>query len=167
VGMTRARWRLYVTCAARRNLWGHPSFNPPSRFLQEIPEDLVELVGERPATRSSWGLSGSTWGSGAAPREWGRRPLWEDDDASPPVGARGWGRTEEAQRLQRRREAAWSTPATSEEAAPAFHLGDRVRHSKFGEGVVRDVRGDTVTVYFPAYGQKVLVASYLEKVSPD
>jgi len=41
VGITRARQRLYLSRAAVRSAWGQPSYNPPSRFLAEIPADLV------------------------------------------------------------------------------------------------------------------------------
>jgi len=42
VGITRARERLYVSRAAVRSAWGQPSYNPPSRFLAEIPADLMD-----------------------------------------------------------------------------------------------------------------------------
>jgi ATP-dependent DNA helicase UvrD/PcrA len=42
VGITRARERLYVTRAAMRSAWGQPSYNPPSRFLEEIPDKLID-----------------------------------------------------------------------------------------------------------------------------
>ncbi|MEJ7634208.1 UvrD-helicase domain-containing protein [Aeromicrobium sp.] len=42
VGITRARTRLYVTRAATRSAWGAPAYNPPSRFLDELPEALVD-----------------------------------------------------------------------------------------------------------------------------
>jgi ATP-dependent DNA helicase UvrD/PcrA len=41
VGLTRARERLYVTRAAVRSAWGQPNYNPPSRFLNEIPDSLI------------------------------------------------------------------------------------------------------------------------------
>ncbi|GLY27776.1 DNA helicase PcrA [Kineosporia sp. NBRC 101731] len=41
VGLTRAKERLYITRAAIRSAWGQPSYNPPSRFLNEIPVDLI------------------------------------------------------------------------------------------------------------------------------
>ncbi len=44
VGITRAQDRLYVTNAWQRMLWGSANFNPPSRFLAEIPESLVETI---------------------------------------------------------------------------------------------------------------------------
>jgi DNA helicase-2/ATP-dependent DNA helicase PcrA len=49
VGITRARQRLYVSRAEVRSAWGQPSYNPPSRFLEEIPADLI-----------SWRRSGTT-----------------------------------------------------------------------------------------------------------
>ncbi len=42
VGITRARTALYVTRATTRSAWGAPSYNPPSRFLDELPVDLVD-----------------------------------------------------------------------------------------------------------------------------
>jgi DNA helicase-2/ATP-dependent DNA helicase PcrA len=46
VGITRAQERLYLTHAWSRSLWGGSSYNPPSRFLAEIPAELVRLIGE-------------------------------------------------------------------------------------------------------------------------
>jgi DNA helicase-2/ATP-dependent DNA helicase PcrA len=45
VGITRARERLYLTHAWHRSLWGGTNYNPPSRFLHEIPEELIETTG--------------------------------------------------------------------------------------------------------------------------
>ncbi len=50
VGITRARERLFVSRALHRSAWGAGSYNPPSRFLEEIPAELVEWTGrEEPA----------------------------------------------------------------------------------------------------------------------
>jgi DNA helicase-2/ATP-dependent DNA helicase PcrA len=61
VGITRARERLYLTHAWCRTLWGSTQYNPPSRFLKEIPEDLTRLA-EGGRTRSG----GSTMTGGRA-----------------------------------------------------------------------------------------------------
>ena len=42
VGITRARERLYLTRSSMRSAWGQPSYNPPSRFLEEIPDQHLE-----------------------------------------------------------------------------------------------------------------------------
>ena len=62
VGITRARQRLYVTRAVMRSAWGTPAFNPPSRFLEEIPDEVLEWRREEPVGRSP--LSG---GYGSSP----------------------------------------------------------------------------------------------------
>jgi DNA helicase II / ATP-dependent DNA helicase PcrA len=53
VGMTRAEDRLYLTHADHRTLWGGTSYNPPSRFLEEIPAELVELRGASRSTSAA------------------------------------------------------------------------------------------------------------------
>ncbi|MGH3319927.1 MAG: DNA helicase PcrA [Streptosporangiaceae bacterium] len=72
VGVTRAERRLYVSRAAVRSSWGAPSFNPASRFLDEIPGDLVEW--ERTET-SAAGPSASTSALGRGARSPGNRPV--------------------------------------------------------------------------------------------
>ena len=58
VGITRAQQRLYLTRAVVRSAWGAPSYNPPSRFLDEIPADLVDWQGApNPRRRRSRGRS--------------------------------------------------------------------------------------------------------------
>ncbi|MDR0849707.1 MAG: UvrD-helicase domain-containing protein [Propionibacteriaceae bacterium] len=52
VGITRARKRLYITRAQSRTMWGQPTYNPPSRFTEEIPADLVEW--KRSARVGTW-----------------------------------------------------------------------------------------------------------------
>src|SRR3954451_1975116 len=56
VGITRARERLYISRALSRSAWGAPSYNPPSRFLDELPDDLVEWRrGAEAATQPQFG----------------------------------------------------------------------------------------------------------------
>ncbi len=68
VGITRARERLYLTHAWSRTLYGQTNYNPPSRFLGELPEallDLRESEGDR-RSRSGRGYGGRAYGGGAA-----------------------------------------------------------------------------------------------------
>ncbi|MDQ4069256.1 MAG: DNA helicase PcrA [Actinomycetota bacterium] len=85
VGITRARQRLYLSHAWSRSLFGSTQYNPPSRFLDEIPEHLTELVeGSRSRGRSSTG-------------SWGRDRIVEA--ASRPPAATRPVRTTGAERL--------------------------------------------------------------------
>ncbi|HEX6755220.1 MAG TPA: 3'-5' exonuclease, partial [Mycobacteriales bacterium] len=58
VGITRARRRLFVSRAVTRSAWGQPSYNPPSRFLDEVPDELVD-----------WERTASTGRGGSAPAQ--------------------------------------------------------------------------------------------------
>ncbi|MGW0791668.1 DNA helicase PcrA [Streptomyces sp. NPDC002911] len=60
VGITRARERLYLTRAAMRSAWGQPSYNPPSRFLEEIPDQHLDWKRKGPMAASAGPTSGIT-----------------------------------------------------------------------------------------------------------
>ena len=125
VGTTRAMQHLYITYAEQRRLHGMDSYGQASRFIQELPEELVEEV--RPRVQLSRPMPGSYSGrSGHAPG----------------AAARG----------------------LSEDAAPGIRLGRRVRHAKFGEGVVLNIEGQgphaRVQVNFETQGSKWLVLAY-------
>ncbi|MGA9714770.1 MAG: DNA helicase PcrA, partial [Aeromicrobium sp.] len=75
VGITRARTALYVTRATTRSAWGAPSYNPPSRFLDELPVDLVDWR-RTEALQTQWGRRDLAAGSPArmgSPTSAGRR----------------------------------------------------------------------------------------------
>lgn len=79
VGVTRAKERLYLTHAWHRSLWGGAGYNPPSRFLKEIPKELVNKVGETPGKSNTEARyrdlqrSGGNWrvGQEVAHDRWG------------------------------------------------------------------------------------------------
>ena len=70
VGLTRARQRLYLTRAVSRSAWGTAAYNPPSRFLSEIPEELIAWRRQEPESRSfgSGALGSASVGSVASTR---------------------------------------------------------------------------------------------------
>src|SRR5579862_6908689 len=130
VGITRAQHRLYLTSAWSRTLWGSTQYNPPSRFVREIPE---QLVSEHQQTRRR-PLGGSTWG--------GR--VWEGGGAGGRVDDEGrvFGRGGREAHRDRVVDAAMR-PSPS--ASPAkttgaellgLRIGEDVVHNKWGEGVV-------------------------------
>ena len=131
VGMTRAKQRLYLTNAESRRLHREERYPSPSRFLREIPAELVDdvRIGGRPASP----------GSGAT-----RRPRG---------GGARWGGLPSGTAV----EAGFA-------ASHPFALGQRVRHGKFGEGVVLSLEGDgahaRVHVNFAGAGAKWLVLAY-------
>jgi DNA helicase II / ATP-dependent DNA helicase PcrA len=79
VGITRARERLYVSRAGVRSAWGAPQYNPPSRFLDEIPDDLVEWRRRETSARRPTGNTPAIARLAQRPgvRSPGNRPLIE------------------------------------------------------------------------------------------
>src|SRR5205823_6816682 len=66
VGITRARQRLYVSRAVTRSAWGQPQYNPESRFVEELPADLVRWQ-RTEAAYTSWSGGGGVGGRASAP----------------------------------------------------------------------------------------------------
>ena len=144
VGITRARERLYLTHAWSRMLFGQSQYNPPSRFLDEIPDELLE---EAEGSRSSKrGLRASAFGASGTVSTFGGRDRKIDTALKPrgpvPSGAEGLG----------------------------LKVGDDVMHKKWGEGVILDLRGSgdkaEAVVNFGAVGEKTLLLAWapLEKL---
>ena len=141
VGITRAEKELTVSCARRRMIRGETQYNKTSRFLKEIPSELME--------------NGNTF---------------EEDVEMPTQNAY-------FQAKQAFKQKAFTTGKTAKQFAVSkekgldYTVGDRVRHIKFGEGLVTDVteggRDFEVTVQFDSAGVKKMFASFarLQKIS--
>jgi DNA helicase-2/ATP-dependent DNA helicase PcrA len=145
--------RLYLLHARARSLWGSGQYNLPSRFLDEIPERLVErqVVG---APSGGWGTgNGGGWGGGwggrgrRGARDWDERPESDDDHASLGSG--------------RRYSAAKPEALDAEVVEQYFAAGERVLHATLGEGTVLAVEsGGIVLVRFENDGsERRLMAS--------
>jgi DNA helicase-2/ATP-dependent DNA helicase PcrA len=118
VGLTRAMRQLYVTYAEQRRLYGVDNYGQPSRFINELPAELVEEI--RPRLQVS-------------------RPVFVKRSAT-----------------------------LEESPAPNMRMGSRVRHSKFGDGVVLNFEGNgphaRIQVNFERQGTKWLMLSYANLV---
>jgi len=112
VGITRARERLYLTRSSLRSAWGQPSYNPPSRFLSEIPDQHVE-----------WKRTGAT----AAP--------------AGPVSGVASTLSSSRSRSSARGASGFATSRSSEKPVVSLAVGDRVTHDQFGLGTVMAVKG--------------------------
>ena len=155
VGITRAERHLYVSHAWSRMLYGRGSSNIPSRFLNEIPDELIQDVGGDPGARG-WG-SGRV-GGGFASRD--RLQTDEDVGGTPgrSVFGRGLARSDaEFDATGRRRRA----PASSGAELLGLEAGDPVVHGQWGEGTVVETSGigedAEATVVFATVGRKKLL----------
>jgi DNA helicase-2/ATP-dependent DNA helicase PcrA len=173
VGVTRAKERLYLLRTFRRTLYGESQVSEPSRFLLELPSDLLEghpRTGRRESSRPA----SSPWGVRPGARGQSERPGTGQLSQAPAV-APGRGRPEPPQRREERpRPSASEGHQRRQAAAEArFHIGDQVRHETFGLGIVVESKAmggdEQVTVAFAGSGLKRLLASMapMEKVDGD
>ncbi|MFL6131332.1 MAG: 3'-5' exonuclease, partial [Nocardioidaceae bacterium] len=138
VGMTRAQQRLYVSRAVVRSAWGAPSHNPASRFLDEMPVDLVDWR-RTEAAQTSWNRpvlpSLPVRNAGPPTRRFGTAAIRADADAK-----------------------------ATKRAVPSLAPGDRVVHDSFGMGsvVALDGVGDkaVASIDFGSQGVKRLLLRY-------
>ena len=160
VGITRARERLYLSHAWSRMLYGSTQYNPPSRFLDEIPEALVRVV-EGSRVVGGRGRPGTFGGSGAGPST-ASSSSTSSSSYSSPIGRNRDEIVEQALRP--------APPVPSGADAIGLRVGDDVRHNTFGEGVIIDMEGagdkTQATVHFRDAGEKRLLLSWapLEKL---
>jgi len=159
VGITRAKQNLYLTRAAVRTQFGAPAYNPASRFLDEIPPELIawRRVG---AELTSWpsrhsGAAQSNW------RRFGKRDgeltwvsEWDEPTGAVVGSGRGPAASDRPTALPKAR------PLNKEKFAP----GDRVIHDVFGMGTVLAVRGEGTSaqadVDFGSSGTKRLAVPF-------
>jgi DNA helicase-2/ATP-dependent DNA helicase PcrA len=160
VGLTRARERVILTYAGERTLHGRTEPATPSQFLDEIPKSVLQRSGLAKSGQSLFRTS-TTWDSPSSNRAFGGRGTGAATEPARGVGTPPFGRSID--------ELLKKEPP----APPTFALGQRVRHAKFGEGLVvacSDGRGagEWVEVAFLSgdVGKKRLGVLYagLEKV---
>ena len=134
VGMTRAMQKLYLTNARRRRIYGDFKFNPPSRFLGEIPPSLIGRETPDGLRKSSSHNLASLFDQ-AEPDFTDEDPFFDDDEVR-------------------------MVP----DAEEGLRIGLQVRHIKFGVGTVRRIEGQgdnqKVTVYFHRFGPKKLLVRF-------
>ncbi len=143
VGLTRAKNKLYLVRAEQRNTYGSFQETIPSRFLRDIPEELIESKTRRTNRRDD-----SRWESSR-----GRRSYSEQASS----GSNTWGGTYAVSSSRAPK------PASVPIVEQRYHPNMRVNHPVWGEGLVADSRiegGDeTVDIFFDSVGFKRLVAS--------
>ena len=178
VAITRARERLYLTRAAVRSAWGTPQEMPPSRFLDDIPAELLDVrraatSGER--MRASYGGSygSGSYGSGSygrSRRSEGRDP-WGDTDTGAFGSGRGGASAQPAgvRKVTRMGVAPAVKPAEDKPVLP-LKVGDRIKHATLGVGTVTGIEGEgprTVARIRFGLGEKRLLVRMapMEKIS--
>lgn len=142
VGITRAREHLYLTYTTYRTLFGNTTYNPPSRFLREIPEELVDRTDrQRPARPAATPAAG---GEARRPASDGSAP-WKTFSFDKFPSSAGQGTVKQS-------------------ASTDFSVGDHVSHKKFGNGVITKMEKENedykIEILFERVGMKRLMAAF-------
>ena len=177
VGITRAEQQLFLTSARMRTLFGRTSANAPSRFLEEVPEELKtsgsplgRTIGGQGGRRSyaseptsGFGFRGGSGRSGSTSSAGNAAPGRPGFGAVPASGAPGTGGV----RVTGGGSAAPAAGngASSGGAAGSYSVGDKVQHGKWGTGTIVSVKGAgndmELQIAFPApVGVKRLLAAF-------
>lgn len=139
VGITRAEQRLYMSRARMRTLYGKTNMNPPSRFLSEVPEELVEAIEKEKAAT----------------------PPWMQTSRKGPSASRG---ATPQSRAPQRKTVSQPQTTTTEGASFAWGIGDKALHKKWGTGTVVSLKGSgenvELDIAFPEVGVKRLAAKF-------
>ena len=150
VGIPRARELLNVSHAWSRSLYGNTQYNPPSRFLEEIPHELFRIEGNANAQSFSGGAS--SFGSGGSSRR-----------------ERTYGNSFSEEHTNRVVDAAIAAgrsaaPVVNANVLSDIKVGEDIVHPTFGEGVVIDIKGAgekaEVTIRFRDKGTKILALAW-------
>ena len=152
VGITRAEEICTISFAANRRVYGQWQSSLPSRFIDELPADHVDIL--TPPVLYGGGYGAASSGMGA---QMEARASRADAYNSP-----GWRRMQSAQNARpmgQPKEA--RNIVIDAEALPAFGKGERVFHTKFGYGTVMDIEGDKLDVEFDKAGAKKVVAGFV------
>ncbi|MEO1474280.1 MAG: DNA helicase II, partial [Pseudomonadota bacterium] len=145
-----------ISFAANRRVFGQWQSQLPSRFIDELPEEHVDVL-------TPPGLYGGGYGAAAPGSMTGMRSSLEEDAMEANVyNSPGWKRLQSRQSqrpMSQPREA--SNVVIDLEAVSAYSQGDRVFHQKFGYGYVMGIEGDKLDIEFEKAGSKKVIAKFI------
>ena len=166
VGITRAKQYLFLTCSKQRTIFGSTSCNPVSRFLKEIPADLLdgyeEAIGDNSKEDNEFGDSKYSWTYGS--KNAGTIKSYKLEKQEPVMAAKT---NNESGFLYRTAESFLNSlkkPVGQDVDLSKYGEGVRVFHKKFGEGTIQSAEpeGDDlkVDIQFDKVGHKRLMAKF-------
>ena len=165
VGITRAEQELTLTSARRRMVHGETQYNPMSRFVKEIPRELLDTGNkkftqetEMPAQQNTYARAREAFRAQAfAGAFGGMAPAKNQGTSKTVTGSQALASLQKGSQL-----------AAGGNGPLGYEVGDRVRHVKFGEGTVTDIkeggRDHEVTIEFDSVGTRKMFAKFAKLV---
>ena len=164
VGLTRAERHLTISFAANRRVYNQWQSAMPSRFIDELPADHVDVLTPPGLYGGGYGAAAGSMAGATADIDGIMRgsDLQEKASRADVYNSPGWKRmAARAGQRGTRQPSEAKNMVIDMEAVSAFGLGDRVFHQKFGYGAVTRIEGDKLTVLFDKAGEKNIVARFV------
>ncbi|MCH7864361.1 MAG: DNA helicase II, partial [Proteobacteria bacterium] len=155
VGLTRARRNAFISFAANRRIHGQWQSAAPSRFIDELPAEHVDIRSQ-PGLYGGGGTTGAGLGLSDNPAVFNTagRPSWGRRRRRPQGQQRGGGIIEDVS----------FQALPKEDNDGGFKVGERVFHQKFGYGQIVAIDGPKLEIAFEKAGGKKVMASFVEAV---
>ncbi|WOI55334.1 ATP-dependent helicase [Palleronia sp. LCG004] len=162
VGITRAERICTISFAANRRVYGQWQSALPSRFIDELPEDHVEVLTPPGLYGGGYGAAGMASSASPAIMAAQASDLHDRAGRADVYNSPGWRRLQERSANRPMRQPQESRDMMIDATAiSSFEDGDRVFHSKFGYGTVSAIEGDKLDISFDKAGRKKVVAKFL------
>jgi DNA helicase-2/ATP-dependent DNA helicase PcrA len=163
VGITRAEEVCIISFAANRRVYGQWQSALPSRFIDELPTEHVDVLTPPGLYGGGYGAVGMSANASPATQSMVGSDIFERASNADVYNSPGWRRLQERSAQRGMRQLSQSENATIDlTAVLVFSLGDRVFHQKFGYGEVRNIEGDKLDIEFDKAGSKKVVAQYIQ-----
>jgi DNA helicase-2/ATP-dependent DNA helicase PcrA len=163
VGITRAEEVCIISFAANRRVYGQWQSALPSRFIDELPTEHVDVLTPPGLYGGGYGAAGMSANASPASQSMVGSDIFERASNADVYNSPGWRRLQERSAQRGMRQLSQSENATIDlTAVLVFSLGDRVFHQKFGYGEVRNIEGDKLDIEFDKAGLKKVVAQYIQ-----
>ena len=161
VGITRAEEICTISFAANRRVYGQWQSQMPSRFIDELPSEHVEVLTPPGLYGGGYGAAGMS--GQANPASMGATSNLHDRAASADVyNSPGWRRLQSRSQQRPVSQPQESRNMVIDMAATSSHtVGERVFHQKFGYGEVMEIEGDKLVIEFDKAGTKKVVAKFI------
>ena len=163
VGITRAEEICTISFAANRRVYGQWQSSLPSRFIDELPEDHVDVLTPPGLYGGGFGAAGMSTQASPMMQEMSGSNLHQEAAQADVYNSPGWRRLQaNAQKRGVSQPSEAKNMTVDMNALSAFTVGDRVFHDKFGYGEVMSMEGDKLEIEFDKAGAKKVVARFIK-----
>ena len=160
VAMTRAKQKLYILTALNRRIYGQWQNNLPSRFINELPPDNIEICNMAAAYFGAAGNYGGSWAEQhRSSSNWYNRSRQTEENVIRDSDRFSYVRDEDDGWSA----SVWRAKQKARNAASSTPVGSRVFHETFGYGKVLKIEGNKLEIWFDQAGHKKLLKDYVRK----